>query len=112
MGNDERQRNQNCQYVYFIENHIINATLTISLENNSNEVYSLEEIELPNYESDKRIKYKCTLYRFKLEIKNRAKIGVIINLKDCNDEIFSKKIYIPDTSRDNYIYDFFFEPKR
>ena len=80
MGNDERQRNQNCQYVYFIENHIINATLTISLENNSNEVYSLEEIELPNYESDKRIKYKCTLYRFKLEIKNRAKIGVIINL--------------------------------
>ena len=112
MGNDERQRNQNCQYVYFIENHIINATLTISLENNTKEVNSLEEIELPNYESDKGIEYKCTLYRFKLEIKQRKKIDVIINLKDGNDEIFSKKINIPDTSRDNYIYDFFFEPKK
>ena len=112
MGNDIWQRNEDCQYVYFIENHIISSTTTISLEKNSNEVNSLEEIQLPNYESEKGNEFICTLYRFKLEINQRKKLDVIINLKDGNDEIFSKEINIPDTSRDIYIYDFFFEPKK
>ena len=112
MKNEEK-RNRDFLYVYFIENHIITANATISLESNSNEVNSLEEIPQPNYKNDKGVEFKCSFYRFKLETKEKKKnMSVTINLKDDKDETFSGKIIIPDTSRDNYIYDFIFEPKK
>ena len=94
-----KPRNRDFQYVYFIENHIINSNVTISLENNSNEVNSLEEISLPNYKSDKGVEFKCTLFRFKLEIKQKKKVEVTVNLKDDKDEIFSKTITILDPTK-------------
>ena len=112
MRNEIKQTNRDFQYVYFIENHIINEISTIFLENISNEVNGLEEIRQPNYKSDKGIEFKCSLYRFKLEIKEKKQLDVIISLKNSKDEIFYKKIIIPDASRDNYIYDFIFEPKK
>ena len=112
MKNERRQMNRDFQYVYFIENHIINAIATIFLENISNEVNGLEEIQQPNYKSDKGIEFKCSLYRFKLEIKQKKKLEVIISLKNAKDEIFHKRIIIPDSSRDNYIYDLIFDPKK
>ena len=107
----KEEKKRDFQYVYFIENHIINANVTISLENNSNEVNSLEEIPQPNYKSDKGVEFKCSLYRFKLKIKQKN-FNVTINLKDDKDENFQKTITIPDTNRDNYIYDFIFETKK
>ena len=108
---EEKKRNRDFLYAYFIENHIINVNPSLSLENNSNEVNSLEEIPQPNYKSDKGIEFKCSFYRFKLEIKQKKKLDVIINLKNDKGEIFSKKITIQDPTRDNYIYDLIFEPK-
>ena len=107
-----KPRNRDFQYVYFIENHIINSNPTITLENNSNEVNGLEEISLPNYKNGKGSEFKCTLFRFKLEIKQKKKVEVTVNLKDDKDEIFSKKITISDPTKDNFIYDFNFEPKK
>ena len=106
------QKNRNFQYVYFIENHIINAFPTIFLDNISDKANSLEELQQHNYKSDKGIEFKCSLYRFKLEIKQKKQLNVTICLKNDNDEIFYKKIIIPDANRDNYIYDFIFEPKK
>ena len=109
---EEKKRNRDFQYVYFIENHIINENATISLENNSNEINSLEEIPQTNYKSDKGVEFKCSFYRFKLEIKKKKKLDVTINLKNDKGETFSKKIIIQDASRDNYIYDLIFEPTK
>lgn len=89
---EEKKRNRDFQYVYFIENHIINENATISLENNSNEINSLEEIPQTNYKSDKGVEFKCSFYRFKLEIKKKKKLDVTINLKNDKGETFSKKI--------------------
>ena len=111
MKNERRQTNRDFQYVYFIENHIINTKSTIFLENISNEINGLEEIQQPNYKSDSEIEFKCSLFRFKLIIKQKKELDVIISLKNDKDEIFSKTIIIPDSSRDNYIYDFIFKPK-
>jgi len=112
MKNERRLTNRDFQYVYFIENHIINTISTIFLENISNEINGLEEIQQPNYKSCKGIEFKCSLYRFKLDIKQKKELDVIISLKNDKDEIFSKTIIIPDSSRDNYIYDFIFKPKK
>jgi len=112
MKNEVKPRNRDFQYVYFIENHIINTNVTISLENNTNEVNGLKEIPLPNYKNDEGNEFKCTLFRFKLEIKQKKKVEVTINLKDDKDETFSKKITISDPTKDNFIYDVIFEPKK
>jgi hypothetical protein len=112
MKNEGKPRNRDFQYVYFIENHINSANVTISLENNTNEVNSLEEIPLPNYKNDEGTEFKCTLFRIKLEIKQKKKVDIIINLKDDKDEIFSKKITISDPTKDNFIYNFFLNLKR
>ena len=104
--------NKDFKYVYFIENHIINSNAKISLGNNSNGVKDLEEIPQFNYKNDEGIEFKCTLYRFKLEIKQMTILDVTINLEDNKGEIFTKNITIHDTSKDNYIYVFIFEPKK
>ena len=94
-------------FIYFIENHDESVPSNIELDKNefASDLEMLSEYSF----LDNNIKYKYSIYRFKISnFKKQNKINVKIKLKNNLNKTYESKIVIKDFDIDNFLYDFKF----